>query len=95
MFRLLTDFMLESGNLLSETVDIRVRIDYSYVCSVEDCNTLHDNWAQWSGCLYRRGRTTDALLKYCEDDMVKSLILGDYNVKTIVHHKLTDYTILE
>lgn len=77
-------------------VDLRVRIEYDYVCNVSGCEDLHSNWSQYIGPVERGSMTTDRIIREVGQQMIKNNLANkDLPIRAIVNHKVTDYTLME
>lgn len=77
-------------------MDLRVRMEYHYICNVPGCEDLHLNWSQFIGPVDRGPWTTDRLIREVGQEMIKNCLANkDLRIRAIVNHKITDYTLME
>ncbi len=77
-------------------IDLRVRIEYDYVCNVVGCEDLHKNWSQFIGPVDKGPWTTDRLIREVSKSIIDNCLSNkDLRIRAVVDHKVTDYTIVE
>lgn len=81
---------------MRKVIDLRVRIEYHYICDVAGCEDIHSNWGQFIGPADRGPWTTDKLIREVAQLIVDNNVKNkDLRIKAIIDHKITDYTLME